>query len=175
MTWLKGKTIALRAVEPADLDLLLKWENHSPYWELSGTLAPYSRNLMERYIDNAQQSIYEAGQQRFMIDTKDGQTIGTVDIFDFDPFHQRAGIGILIGDEKKRNNGFASESLQVLINYCFEYLNLRQLYCNILEENQPSIRLFQKCGFEITGHKKAWIRSGSRYKDEYFLQLLRQD
>ena len=35
----------------------------------------------------------------------DGKTVGTIDIFDFDPFHNRAGIGILIADEEYRTKG----------------------------------------------------------------------
>lgn len=175
MNWLRGKEVKLRAVEPKDIDHLLTWENHSGNWQLSGTIGPFSRNLMERYIDNAQQDIYEAGQQRFMIEAAGNQTIGTVDIFDFDPFHERAGVGILVGDKAYRENGYATESLELLRDYCFNYLNLKQLYCNILVENEVSIRLFQKLGFEITGTKKGWIRCGREFKDEYFLQLLRKD
>jgi len=44
-----------------------------------------------------------------MIDhIEDKITIGTIDIFEFDPFHKRAGIGILIGNESYRRKGYAS-------------------------------------------------------------------
>jgi len=175
MRWLTGKEVKLRAVEPRDIDQMLNWENHSANWQHSGTIGPFSRNLMERYVENAHQDVYQAGQQRFMIEAKKDKTIGTVDIFDFDPFHERAGVGILVGEEEYRKNGYATESLKLLVDYCFNYLNLRQLYCNILEENEASLRLFQKLGFEISGTKKDWIRSGKYYKNEYFLQLLRKD
>lgn len=175
MNWLVADKLRLRAVEPTDIDHLLRWENHAPYWELSGTTAPFSRNLMERYVQSSQQSVYEAGQQRFMIDVLPEQkTIGNIDLFDFDPFHLRAGVGILIGDEQYRSNGYATQSLQLLINYAFEYLNLQQLYCNILEDNVASVKLFKKLGFTVSGEKKAWIRSGKKFKNELFLQLLRE-
>ncbi len=60
---------------------------------------------------------------------------------------KRAGIGILIKDEKDRNKGIGTEALQLLINYCFIHLNLHQLYCNISEDNKASIKLFKKQGF----------------------------
>ncbi len=90
---MKYKEIGLRAIEPEDLELLYTWENDSRYWTLSNTVSPFSRYTLKRYIENSHKSIYEAGQQRMMIDhLKSGVTIGTIDIFDFDPFHNRAGI-----------------------------------------------------------------------------------
>lgn len=172
---LKGEKIKLRPVEPEDLDLLMLWENDPPNWEVSGTITPYSRDILKRYIKNADQDIYRAGQLRLMIEDRHQRTIGTIDVFEFDPFHQRAGIGILIADPVHRNNGYASESLRLIKQYCFEHLGLHQLFCNILEGNEASIHLFEKAGFTITGSRKQWIRSGSKFKDQLFLQLFREE
>ena len=51
-------------------------------------------------------------------------------------------------------------------------MNLHQLFCNITVENEASLRLFKKAGFSVVGTKKEWIREGSRYTDEYMLQLI---
>lgn len=170
MNSLGDNRVRLRPVESQDVDCLLRWENEPKNWEVSGTNTPYSRALMQDYVQHARQSIYQAGQLRLMIQV-DHHTIGAVDLFDFDPFHQRAGIGIIIGEEAWRQNGYARESLELLCDYCFQSLGLRQLYCNILIDNEQSLRLFRGIGFEITGQKRAWIRSGREFKDEYFLQL----
>ena len=108
-----------------------------------------------------------------MIDqTDDKVTIGTIDIFDFDPFHKRAGIGILIANEAYRRKGYAAMSLTCVINYCFKTLRLHQLYCNILANNTESIELFTKHGFELIGTKKEWILADSGYRDECLFQLI---
>jgi diamine N-acetyltransferase len=59
------------------------------------------------------------------------------------------------------------------MDYCFSVLNLHQLYCNITIDNEPSILLFQKHGFQITGMKKQWVRDGDSFKDELLLQRIR--
>jgi diamine N-acetyltransferase len=110
-----------------------------------------------------------------MICDKDSKAVGSIDMFDFDPNNLRAGIGILIAEKMERRKGYASEALELLIKYSFEILNLHQLYCNITTENESSILLFQKHGFQITGIKKHWNRSGSSYKDELLLQLIRPE
>jgi diamine N-acetyltransferase len=102
----------------------------------------------------------------------DKATIGTIDIFDFDPFHKRAGLGILIANESYRRKGYASMSLTCLTEYCFKTLQLHQLYCNILSNNGESMELFKKQGFVETGIKKEWINTPEGYLDEHLLQLI---
>jgi len=170
---MKYKDVMLRALEPEDLELLYEWENNEIYWTLSNTVAPFSKFILKRYLKNAHKNIYETGQLRLMIDyIPDAKTVGTIDIFDFDPFHNRAGIGILIADEEYRRKGLASMSLKCLVDYCFGTLQLHQLYCNILANNCVSMDLFKKQGFEQSGIKKEWVKTSDGYMDEYIFQLL---
>jgi len=167
------KNIKLRALEPEDLELLYEWENNEEYWTISNTVTPFSRYTLKLYLENSHKNIFETGQLRLMIDhTDDKKTIGTIDLFEFDPFHKRAGIGILIADEAYRKRGFAKMSLTCLIKYCFKTLQLHQLYCNILANNQESIELFEKHGFIRTGLKKDWVHTDEGFIDEYFYQLI---
>jgi diamine N-acetyltransferase len=106
---------------------------------------------------------------------KDKVTIGTIDIFDFDPFHRRAGLGILIADEKYRRKGYAHMAITGLIEYCFNTLQLHQLYCNILANNSESMDLFKKLGFVQSGIKKEWIKISDGYMDEYLFQLINKE
>jgi len=170
---MKYDKIKLRALEPEDLELLYEWENNSKYWTISNTVTPFSKYTLKRYMENSHKSIYETGQLRLMIDIADeNKTIGTIDVFDFDPFHKRAGLGILIADEDQRRKGYASMALKCLIDYCFQTLQLHQLYCNILANNCESMDLFRKQGFVQAGIKKEWIKTSDGYLDEYFFQLI---
>ena len=91
---LDDSEILLRALEPSDVDVLYRWENDTTIWGVSTTIAPFSKETLRRYIEDVQ-DIYEAKQLRLMIaDKKSGNTIGTIDLFDFDAHNRRAGIGI---------------------------------------------------------------------------------
>jgi diamine N-acetyltransferase len=173
---MKYKEIKLRALEPEDLELLYEWENNELYWTISNTISPFSKYTLKRYLENSHKNIYESGQLRLMIEhSKDKMTIGTIDLFDFDPFHRRAGLGILIADETYRRKGYASMALTGLIEYCFKTLQLHQLYCNILASNSESIDLFTKLGFVLAGIKKEWIKTSDAYLDEHLFQLINKD
>jgi diamine N-acetyltransferase len=171
---MKYMEISLRALEPEDLELLYEWENNLSNWIISNTVAPFSKYTLKRYLENSHKNIYETGQLRLMIDhTPDSTTIGTIDIFDFDTFHKRAGLGILIAKEEFRRKGYASMSLKCLVDYCFSTLQLHQVYCNILANNCESMDLFKKIGFVQAGIKKDWIKTSDGYIDEYFFQLIK--
>ena len=174
MQILENNSIRLRALEPEDLETLYIWENDVSIWHLSNTLAPLSKYALKKYLENAQSDIYETKQLRLIIELKqEKRPVGAIDLFDFDPFHQRAGIGILISELEDRGHGYASEALDSLIHYSFHTLGLKQLYCNITEDNQQSLNLFIKKGFVITGQKHDWIKREDTWLTEYFLQLIR--
>jgi diamine N-acetyltransferase len=121
-------------------------------------------------LANAQQDIYEAKQLRLIIEI-DNKPIGLIDLFDFNPQHKRAGIGILIL-EKFQQKGFANEALQLVIKYAFNTLQLHQIYANITPDNKKSISLFTKNNFIKVGVKKDWIISNNQFKDEVLYQLI---
>ena len=167
--------IFFRALEPSDVEILYEWENDRSIWRLGNTIVPFSKFILEQYINNSHQDIYTAKQLRLMIDVNDKtnnlKTVGCIDLFDFDPVNMRAGIGILI-DKGNRGKGFALKALKNLIEYAFDVLNLHQLYCNITVDNKSSIDLFKQVNFEIVGLKKQWRKNKDSWIDEYMLQLI---
>lgn len=174
---LEGKNIRLRAMEPTDLDILYRWENDHDNWFVSNTHAPFSKHILSKFIDEAGRDIYETKQLRLMIELKSqpvgkNDPAGAVDLFDFDPHHRRAAIGILIGRKELRQKGFASEALALVIDYAFEVLRLHQLFCNIAAGNEVSMTLFTKFGFVVAGEKKEWLRTRESWVSEYILQLI---
>lgn len=169
---IKGPTITLRALEPEDVDLLFDWENNQELWRVSNTLAPFSRFAIEQYVLSASNDVYANKELRLLIRLNDHQQdIGTLDLFDFDPLHQRAGLGIMI-IQAYRNLGYANEALGLMIDHCFKQLNLHQLFCTISEENETSIGLFRKHGFELTGKKLDWVRYNGKWTNELMFQLI---
>jgi len=175
MKSLSDENIHLRALEPEDLHFLFTIENDESFWEVSSTQTPFSRFILEQYIANSHQDIFEAKQLRLIIeDNNTKKSLGIIDLFDYSPQHKRAGIGILIIDSEQ-NKGFASQALKLLIDYSFEQLDLHQLFANITSENVKSINLFKKFQFKKIGVKKEWIYSKGIFKDEILFQLINKN
>ena len=173
MNALETDIIKLRALEPEDVEILYRWENDPRIWKMSGTVAPYSKYILRRFIEDQKYDIYETRQMRLVIESKiSGKPVGAIDLFDIDPYNQRAGVGILIYDKDDEGQGYASSALQALIRYSFQFLGLNQLYCNILSNNTRSLNLFRSKNFSVVGLKKEWVRTTTDWLDEYMLQLI---
>ena len=169
---LQGKNLYLRALEMSDLDFLYALENDTDLWEVSGTNTPYSKKVLQLYLENAHRDIYEVKQLRLCICTKKAEVVGLVDLFDFDPKNKRAGIGIVVLQREDRSQGVGAEAISILCDYVFKVLDLHQLYANVLEDNVASIHLFKKLGFKQIGIKKDWVYSNGMYKNEVLFQKM---
>lgn len=175
---IRGTNVLLRALEPKDVDLMMIYENDTDVWPVSGTITPYARYTLEQYYANATQDIYTAKQLRLAVElivetTTPGLTIGYIDLFDFDPHHRKAGVGILIGDKENRRKGYACEALLLLIKYAFNTLNMHQLYCHIHTGNEASLRLFSKAGFRTSGVLRDWMMYNNTWHNVSVLQIIR--
>lgn len=158
-------------MEPSDAELMYIWENDLESWHVSNTQAPLSLHTLKEFA-SSNHDLFSARQLRLIVCLNSSQQpIGSIDLFDFDPYHLRAGIGIIIAERSERKKNYATEALTLLINYCFNLLHFHQLFCNISEDNQASLRLFENQGFKLCGTKKAWTRKHGGWLDEHMLQL----
>lgn len=170
---LLGEKVRLRALEPEDVDLLYAWENDPRVWSVGETLAPLSRAALAEFIENQRLDIFQTRQLRLVIClASDGFPVGLVDLFDFDPVHLRAGVGILIFEPCHRGHGFASEALSLLCEYARNILNLHQLWAGVEASNISSYELFSGKGFVKVGVRREWFRRGSEWRDEILLQKI---
>lgn len=178
MVTLVGSSVFLRALEPEDLIAIHRIENDERLWSVSETLTPFSLHSIKEYLAHAHKDIYEVKQLRLAIcDTATKALIGLIDLFDFDPYNARAGVGILIESQENRGKGFGKEALTLILAYAKTHLKLHQLYANILEDNTASIQLFTHAGFDLVGVKKEWRRvsgEGVRFRESYKNELLFQ-
>lgn len=174
MKLLEDNQIRLRPLEPEDLELLYKWENDASLWTLGGTVSPYSYYILKEYISASYKDIYELGQLRLMITLKDsGESVGMVDLYDFNPHNSRAGVGILI-DTNFQRKGYAKNAIQLIIDYAFLFLKLHQLYAHISVVNIPSIKLFTACNFKESGILRDWNSVTDGFCDVSVMQLIKR-
>ena len=171
-SFLANERIYLRAVEPEDLDLMYEMENDPSMWDISSFTVPYSRFVLKQYIEGSQSDMFADKQLRLMImRRKDNCTLGTVDITDFVPLHSRGAVGIAV-HSNYRQEGYASDALKLLCEYAFNFLFIKQLYAHIAVDNEPSLRLFNSCGFTQCGVLKEWLLTHEVYKDAVLVQCM---
>lgn len=169
---LQNNGYILRAPEPEDIDCLLLFENTAEEWSGNGEISgPYSRYQMKLYLEHSKNNIYDDRQLRLMVENKEKKIVGIVDICCFDPFSNKAEVGIIISPEF-RKQGIGEIVLNLLEEHCFRYLSIHMLYAYINENNKASFNLFKKCGFNEAGILKDWTRLNGKYHNILLLQKI---
>jgi diamine N-acetyltransferase len=167
---IRGEQIFLRALEPDDLEFLYQAENDETLWHAGILQQPISKFTLKAYLENAHQTLQEAGQLRTVICKTDGAAIGLIDLFEYDSINQRAAVGVMLL-QGERGKGLGADALKTLKAYASK-IGLHQLYCHVQESNLPSLGLFTRCGFINAGLLKDWIRTGKQFEDVYFMQCV---
>ena len=171
MMFIADNDISLRIAEPGDAEQIYRWENDRSLWRVSETSAPTSLFQIEQFL--LSNSDWIANRQlRLMIESpQEKEPVGCVDLFEYDPIHQRAGIGILIA-EPYRGKGYATRAVKLTLEYLFKDLLLHQVHCLVDAQNTHSQQLFESLGFQRCGLRKDWIKTPEGYLDVIFYQLL---
>ncbi len=163
--------VTLRALEPEDLDVLYLIENDPTLWDVGVTNVPYSRFALHEYIANVSGNIYVDGQVRLVVCNADGETVGMVDLTNFNPRHNRAEVGIVV-QKPYQNKGYGIAALSQLIAYSRHILHLHQLYALISESNTKCIKTFENIGFQRNAELADWLYDGTQYRTALVMQYI---
>ncbi len=172
---LKSSSHRLRAMEPRDVSQLHAWENASEDWWMGASVQPISMEAMQQFA-TGQHDLYRDRQLRWMLDAllSEGEwnTVGAVDLYDFDPRQRRAGVAIHV-DQNHRRLGHALGGLLLLERYAQQHLDLVQLYAEVPATHLASQGLFKRAGFVATGTRNMWVRKpDGTWDDVVTMQLV---
>ena len=128
-----------------------------------------STPFLNQFINQQKQDIFEVRQKRFVISNIQNKVLGFIDLFDYEPIHRRAGVGLFI-IESFRNLGLGKQALNLLHIFTKKHLNIKNLFANVGKENSLSNRLFLSSGYRQVGLKTKWNFYEDAFHDEYLYQ-----
>lgn len=88
-----------------------------------------------------------------IIEKESGKKIGVIGTYLFKPEHRKAEAGYWILPQFW-NKGYATESLNAVINYWKNEKQIHRLEAFVEEGNKASSRILEKCGFHYEGKMK---------------------
>lgn len=116
------------------------------------------------------------GQYQFaIVKLEDDILIGNCGINGLDQLRQCAEIGIFIGDEENRNKGYGAEALNLLLDYCFDYLNVNNVMLKVFSFNERAISCYRKLGFKEIGRRRQSYYLRGEFYDEVYMDILRSE
>lgn len=108
----------------------------------------------------------------FIVRKEDEKLIGTVGLHHIDNIHRRATLGIFIGDKSGRNKGYGTETIRLILEYGFKYLNLNNIQLDVMEYNERAQACYRKCGFKEYGRRRKSEFMYGKYYDRVSMDIL---
>lgn len=99
--------------------------------------------------------------------------IGSISLWNINWQHRRAQIGIWL-ITSFWSKGLAEISLNLIKNIGYNHLKLNRLEAYIAIENEKSITLFEKCGFNEEGVLKEYLNFHGNYHDAAIMACLKR-
>jgi RimJ/RimL family protein N-acetyltransferase len=99
--------------------------------------------------------------------------IGYVQIAAINSVHRSAEIGIRIGEEKNRGQGYGSEALRLALDFCWNHLNLNRLQLTVFKHNLRAIGAYRAAGFCKEGRMRKAAFIGGKWADLIMMAALR--
>jgi RimJ/RimL family protein N-acetyltransferase len=171
----RGKLVRLSAPREEDAEAFSRWSEDARYLRNLDTdyARPVpAREFAERF--NAQRGNAQAVE--FHLRTlEEDRLIGFVAVHSIEWNNQSALLAIGIGEPDYRGKGYGGDALQLILGYAFRELNLHRLGLDVIANNQPAIRAYEKAGFRREGAmREAVLRDGRRY-DRVLMGILRDE
>jgi RimJ/RimL family protein N-acetyltransferase len=171
-----GKRIRLRGVERGDLPRFHEWINDPPVRDGLAVFLPLSMQDEESWFDKTAQR--EQAEKPLAIEIKDGdgwRLVGNCGFFELDWTSRSAEFGIMIGDRSVWDQGYGTETVQLLLKHGFETLNLNRIFLRVFDDNQRAVRAYRKAGFTHEGTLRQAVFKNGRYHDLHVMSVLRSE
>ncbi len=178
MTYLIGNKIRLRASEPSDIPLFLKWINDPEVTENLMQHFPVSSVEEEHWYNKMIEK--PAAEHVFVIeinkeDPEIWQPIGNIQFLDINWRVRKTEVGIMIGEKQFWDQGYGTEAIRVMLKHGFETLNLHRIWLQVYEKNYRGIRSYQKVGFVQEGRFRDGHYQHGVYSDILVMSILRPE
>lgn len=165
-TFIRGETVELRPLEPADADFLRAHKNDRRVWKPTGWPWPATSQGLEDWIGELHED-----DGVHLLATVDGDPVGKVDLFDVTDTHGTGEVGYWIAPDHQ-GAGYGSEAVSLLVDHAFAELRLHRIEAKVFEFNDASMGLLESLGFTPEGvHREAAYVDG-QYRDVHWFGVL---
>ena len=110
-----------------------------------------------------------------IVENESNKLIGNIGLKDIDHLHRTATLGIFIGDRDSRNKGYGTDSIKLLLDYGFNYLNLKNIKLDVFEFNKRAKACYEKCGFKEYGRRRKCYFLNGKYYDRIEMDILSEE
>ena len=171
----QGTRVRLRGVEPGDWETFAAWGGDDFTARRSFEIDfPMSREWIKQRTEKTAVARPENDCFRWLIETIDGQPVGTINTHGCDRRVGSFSYGLVIAAAHQRR-GYAREAVQLVLRYYFEELNYQKVTVDVYDYNEASRRFHESLGFTLEGRIRRTVYTDGKHHDEFVYGLLREE
>lgn len=168
---LVGKDVYLSPRSPEDAEQYTKWINDPAVSDgLGNTSHLISVEEEREYLARR-----DTGLQFAIVRREDDDLLGSCGIDSIQPVHQCASVGVFIGEEENRGRGYGGQALSLLLDYCFDTLNLHSVSLSVFSFNERAIACYRRLGFREAGRQRENYFIRGQFYDRIMMDILRDE
>lgn len=169
--FLEGEDIKLRTIEEEDLKFLRDGVNHPEVRVHMGNRNPQNMENQQEFFEE----VICGDENVNLLITKNKERLGIISLNDEGNKADRtAEIGLWLHPEH-HGNGYGTEAVELITSYGFEQLNYHKIYARAHADNDASLGLWEKLGFEKEGEFRDHTYTMGEYRDVVYYGVLEEE
>ncbi|MCP4160211.1 MAG: GNAT family N-acetyltransferase [Deltaproteobacteria bacterium] len=171
-SFISGKRIYLREVRPSDVtESYYCWMNDPQITKY--TESHHYPNSKESLVKNTEEKQKNKNEIFLAIIVKNNNKhIGNIKLGPINWIDRIGDIGILVGEKDYWGKGYATEAINLIVEYAFNILGLHKLTAGSISLNEGSVKAFKNNNFEIEGIRKEHVFINGSYVDAIIFGLI---
>ena len=163
-----------KTTDEEDIVKYTEWMNDFQVTDYTGATAKLitldsEREWMNNIVKNTEDYNFD------IVDLNNDKLIGTISLVKIKSIERSAELGIFIGEDSYRSNGFGAEAIKLILEYGFKYLNLHSIKLDLLSVNERAHKCYLKCRFKDTGVDRDAIYLNGKYYDKLHMDILENE
>ena len=166
--------LAPKGASEEEIEKFTEWMNDFQVTDYTGRTSQITTYASEKeYLENAEKDTNKITFN--IVSLEDDKLVGTVGLQSINWIEKSAVLGIFIGDNDFRNNGYGTEAIRLVLEYGFRYINLHSIRLDLLSVNERAHKCYLKCGFKDTGASREQIFLNGKYYDKLHMDILENE
>ena len=172
-TLIEGRTVWLRAFDVDDAERIHQCWNDFDVQRYTGLYRPRSLQDIEDWIRwthtmrNEEQGYFFGIVER-ATEALVGETVMGI----WSRGHRRGSFGIIIWGKTFWDKGLGSETVQLMLQFGFQTLNLVSIMLGVNAFNHRARHVYQKAGYKEIGRVREHVFFNGRYYDLVYMDIL---
>lgn len=163
--FMRGERVTLNTVHPDDYGFLQEQFNDPSIRHQAGVSLPLTEAAVADFVEETEDAV------QFLI-CVDDTPVGHVVLTELDTQAKTGELGWVVIRPDQQGNGYATEAVELCLRHAFDDRGLHKISAQVIEGNEPSMRVLEKRGFQQEGVLREQEYAEGEFVDVYRYGLL---